>query len=100
MGFIRRRARRRTMLVAGGLAYEAGKNRAPDEGEPEVAPAPEVPAAPPPPAPTAAAAGASPPADELQRLADLHSSGALTDEEFAAAKARVLGMDDPATASE
>ena len=31
-------------------------------------------------------------ADELQRLADLHDSGALTDDEFAAAKAKVLGI--------
>jgi hypothetical protein len=28
---------------------------------------------------------------ELKRLADLHSQGALSDEEFAAAKAKVLG---------
>ena len=31
-------------------------------------------------------------ADEIQRLADLHASGALTDEEFAAAKAKALGL--------
>jgi putative oligomerization/nucleic acid binding protein len=31
------------------------------------------------------------PADELEHLAQLHSSGALTDEEFAAAKAKALG---------
>jgi hypothetical protein len=30
-------------------------------------------------------------ADELEHLAQLHSSGVLTDEEFAAAKAKVLG---------
>jgi hypothetical protein len=30
-------------------------------------------------------------ADELQQLAQLHASGALTDEEFAAAKAKILG---------
>lgn len=30
-------------------------------------------------------------ADELTRLADLHDRGALTDEEFAAAKSRLLG---------
>jgi len=30
-------------------------------------------------------------ADELEHLAQLHSSGALTDDEFAAAKAKVLG---------
>jgi hypothetical protein len=31
------------------------------------------------------------PADELEHLAQLHTSGALTDDEFAAAKASVLG---------
>lgn len=30
--------------------------------------------------------------DELGRIADLHMRGALTDEEFAAAKAKILGM--------
>jgi hypothetical protein len=29
---------------------------------------------------------------ELERLARLHESGALTDQEFAAAKARALGL--------
>jgi hypothetical protein len=29
--------------------------------------------------------------DELSRLAQMHDSGALTDEEFAAAKAQLLG---------
>ena len=31
------------------------------------------------------------PADQIEHLAQLHSSGALTDEEFAAAKAKALG---------
>ena len=31
------------------------------------------------------------PADELEHLAQLHSSGALTDEEFTEAKAKALG---------
>jgi hypothetical protein len=31
------------------------------------------------------------PADELEHLAQLHGSGALSDEEFAKAKAKVLG---------
>ena len=31
------------------------------------------------------------PADEIEHLAQLHESGALTDEEFAAAKAKTLG---------
>ena len=30
-------------------------------------------------------------ADEIEHLAQLHASGALTDEEFAAAKAKILG---------
>jgi hypothetical protein len=38
----------------------------------------------------------APPADDqaaqLQNLADLHSQGVLTDEEFAAAKAKLLGI--------
>ena len=38
----------------------------------------------------------APPADdktsELQNLAELHSQGVLTDEEFAAAKAKLLGI--------
>jgi membrane protease subunit (stomatin/prohibitin family) len=43
----------------------------------------------------AAGAAAPPPADDLaaqiQRLGDLHAAGTLTDDEFAAAKARLLG---------
>jgi hypothetical protein len=31
------------------------------------------------------------PADEIEHLAQLHTSGALTDQEFAAAKAKALG---------
>jgi hypothetical protein len=31
------------------------------------------------------------PADEIEHLAQLHTSGALTDDEFAAAKANILG---------
>jgi ABC-type xylose transport system substrate-binding protein len=43
------------------------------------------------------AAAAAPPAEEdpnaqLQNLANLHSQGVLTDEEFAAAKAKILGI--------
>jgi multidrug resistance efflux pump len=47
-----------------------------------------------PPAPPAPAATAAPTKDvtaELQKLADLHKSGVLTDEEFAAAKKKLLG---------
>ena len=31
------------------------------------------------------------PADEIEHLAQLHASGVLTDEEFSAAKAKILG---------
>ena len=31
------------------------------------------------------------PADEIEHLAQLHTSGALSDEEFTAAKAKILG---------
>jgi hypothetical protein len=44
------------------------------------------------PGPAAAvASGAPDPLDQVQSLAALHAAGTLTDEEFAAAKARVLG---------
>ena len=31
------------------------------------------------------------PADQIEHLAQLHASGALTDEEFTSAKAKILG---------
>ena len=40
---------------------------------------------------TASAPPPADPADEIEHLAQLHESGALTDEEFAAAKAKILG---------
>jgi Short C-terminal domain len=53
-----------------------------------VAPPPAPPAAPPP----AAAGGGSDVTAELERLAGLRNQGVLTDEEFAAAKAKLLGL--------
>ena len=85
MGMVRRRTRRRTMLVAGVAAYAAGRATRGGQDDYEDQPPP----APPPPAPTSAADDQ---AAEIQRLADLHASGALTDEEFAAAKAKILGI--------
>lgn len=38
-----------------------------------------------------AAAGGAPMADQLQQISALHQQGALTDAEFAAAKAKLLG---------
>jgi hypothetical protein len=47
-----------------------------------------------PPAPPSAPApvAVDPTTAQLERLAGLHSSGVLSDEEFAAAKARLLGL--------
>ena len=46
--------------------------------------------APPPPPPAAPAADDQ--TAQLQNLANLHSQGVLTDEEFASAKAKILGL--------
>lgn len=46
---------------------------------------------PPPSAPAAAAAPAPSMVDQLRELGELHEQGILTDEEFAAQKARILG---------
>ncbi len=88
--------RRRPLLRAaavGGVAYmgaKAGTNRAMQSQEAQQAPAQPAPAPAPPPAPAAAPAGDDT-ISRLTQLASLHSSGALTDEEFTAAKAQVLG---------
>jgi hypothetical protein len=43
------------------------------------------------PAPAPAPAAAEDPVEQLQKLGELHSQGILSDEEFAAAKAKILG---------
>ena len=60
MGMVRRRTRRRTMMVAGGLAYERGQER---QGQARPVPASRQYAEPPPPppAPPAPAAGRASP---------------------------------------
>ena len=86
MGMVRRRTRRRTMMVAGGLAYDQGRAEGQqDQYAAEQAYAEPAPPAPPPPAPSVADA-----TGELERLASLHQSGALSDDEFAAAKQQIL----------
>ena len=58
----------------------------------EPAPPEPVQYAPPPAAaPAAPAAPAEDPYEELKKLGDLHAQGILTDEEFAAQKAKILG---------
>lgn len=91
---MRRRRRRRRALVAGaavgGLAYHAGRNRgADDEAYAQDAQYDQAP-----PAPPLSASNSAAPVDtvtELKNLADLHASGALTDDEFTAAKSKLIG---------
>jgi hypothetical protein len=86
--FVRRRPLLRAAAV-GGVAYmgaKAGTNRAMQQGGAAPAPAPE----PAPAAPAPAASAATDRISQLQQLASLHDSGALTDAEFSAAKAQVL----------
>jgi Short C-terminal domain len=103
--FVRRRPLLRAAVVGGG-AYMAGKhmaNKANDQaayeaqqddrissleqqqGQGQYAPPPQQ--APPPAAPS----GGSSVADQLQQIATLHQQGVLSDDEFAAAKAKILG---------
>ena len=50
-----------------------------------------APPPPPPPAPAPAPAAQPSMLDQLNQLTDLHTQGALSDEEFSAAKAKLLG---------
>ncbi|MGP8242865.1 MAG: SHOCT domain-containing protein [Solirubrobacteraceae bacterium] len=88
--------RRRPLLRAaavGTVAYQ-GSKRGAMAGENQMAQAaPPPPAAVPPPPPAAPApAPTDPVVEKINQLAQLHASGALTDEEFAAAKAQALGI--------
>ena len=111
--FVRRRPLLRAAVVGGG-AYMAGKhmaNKANDQAayqaqqddrisslEQQQGPPPDQYGqqqqyAPPPQQapPPAAPAGGPSVADQLQQIAGLHQQGVLSDDEFAAAKAKVLG---------
>ena len=81
-----------TGAATASIAYHAGQRRAEqDEFNQEAAAAYQATQAPPPSAP--APAGPAPDTiAELERLSRLHESGALTDQEFTAAKARALGI--------
>jgi hypothetical protein len=88
MGF-RRRVRRRALIVgvAGGAAVahhaatRGGEQQQADDQAPADDGQDQAQYAPPP----------ADPADEIEHLAQLHASGALSDEEFTAAKAKILG---------
>ncbi len=96
------RFRRRPLLrgaAIGGASYlgaKAGTNRAMEQQQAEEAriQAPAAPAAPAGPGPVPQApppAGTDDMVAQLGKLASLHDSGALTDDEFAVAKAKLLG---------
>jgi hypothetical protein len=79
-----------------GLALAAGHRMGQRQAQEQMAqqqmaqPAPAAPVA----APAAAPAAAPPTEDvvaQIEKLAELHQSGALTDEEYAAAKQKLLG---------
>jgi len=73
--------------VVGGAAYAAGRHRGRNQGYEDASydePPPEA-------APAPAAPSASIDYGELEQLGKLHADGTLTDEEFAAAKAKILG---------
>ena len=93
MGF-RRRTRRRAIIAGAAIAHHEDKkageqqqadDQAPADDQQDQAPADDQQDqgqyAPPP----------ADPADEIEHLAQLHTSGALTDDEFASAKAKILG---------
>jgi hypothetical protein len=101
----RRRPLMRAAVVGGG-AYMAGKHVARKQEEQAATeadqdarisdleqqqPQQEYQQTPPQQAPPQQAPASSPMIDQLNQLAELHKQGVLTDEEFAAAKAKVFG---------
>jgi Short C-terminal domain len=107
--FVRRRPLLRAAVVGGG-AYMAGKSvarrqeadaqaeaeqnaRLSDLEAQQAPPQPQYQQPPPDyqQAPPSAAAPSSPMIDQLNQLAALHQQGVLTDDEFAAAKAKLFG---------
>ena len=95
MGF-RRRVRRRALVAGavGGAALVHHERRRADDQAYDQAPADDQQAQAPADDGQDQAQYAPPaadPADEIEHLAQLHASGALSDEEFTAAKAKILG---------
>jgi len=81
----------RTAVVAGTATAVAGGVRNRQEQKAAANQPPQAaPAAPPPPAPVAAPGADVDITGELTKLAEMRSNGLLTDEEFAAAKAKLL----------
>ena len=94
MGLLRMAARTAVVAgtataVSGRVAYKQQQKYANQAAEQE---AQQQAAAPPPAAPAPAAPAEDDQMAQLQKLAQLHSQGILTDEEFAASKAKILGI--------
>jgi len=97
MGLMRMAAR--TAVVAGTATAVSGRvahkqavkydQQAQEQAAQQQAAQPQVVYAEPPPP---AAPAVDPQTEQLQNLANLHSQGVLSDEEFSAAKAKVLGI--------
>jgi hypothetical protein len=98
MGLMFRRRRPIARLAVGaataGVAYHAGRRRSEQDQYNQEASAAYAARQEQPPASYVAPAPVSTggEVDELSRLAQMHDSGALSDDEFAAAKAQLLGL--------
>jgi hypothetical protein len=73
------------------MGARAGTNRAVQQSEAQRASEGRPPPAPSPTAPSTVSSDAGERIAQLKQLADLHDSGALTDQEFAAEKSKILG---------
>lgn len=80
----------RTAVVAGTATKVSNRVSRRQEGRWAAKEQQQAAAAPPPPTPAPPAQEADP-IERLKELGQLHESGVLTDQEFAAAKAKVLG---------
>lgn len=88
MGLVRMAARTAVVAgtataVSGRVAHKQNEKYADQAAQQQAAAAPAAPAAP---------AADEDPMDKVKQLADLHTQGILTDEEFAAAKKKALGI--------
>ena len=85
VGGVSRHQQGKAEQAAQAQAYEEQQQAAAMQAAAQQAAAEQAAAAPPPPP-------APDPVAEIQRLADMKAQGILTDEEFAAAKAKLLGI--------
>ena len=87
-GRVQRRQAERWQTQSDAGAYQQQQQAAQYQQPPQYQQAPQY--APPPPAAPAPAAAAADPIAELQRLGALKEQGLLTDDEFAAMKAKII----------